>query len=706
MKRYWFWVVSLLCLVCVWGAPVPARVDIGRFDSAVVAGFYPVEYGAGTSFRWTMPQASLHLAGINGGTATLQLNASARSPLTVEILMDGTVVPLVIQPGFARYDVPLTLPYALSGERTVVLHVANPDNDGRRDLGIALDDVRIIPAGWNWPPLGMVLLSLAAIWLLSLLTRDSGVRLPWRVVAATGAVAVGILARRGDAPAILTVTALAGALIAAVIHAQWATLRRRRLLAICTVAIVASLLVWRGALVWQPLWQSSLLIGSVAFFRLRRMLWRVLRPYRQWLAVFLLVMIASQSWQLAIGAIVMGIIVYFGHTADPCRTRGWAVLWAAYSIVPTVDAWLCGRGIRRGTAQALSRSVGLDYLRGLVVLFVLLAHTPTLAVYGNEWVVTIVHWLVKFAVEAFFVLSGWLIGDLIVTELATWTQPRALALFLHRRWARTLPIYWLVLALVVLAGWSGATLTTIGTYLVFVQNFWSIHPPYFLVAWSLSIEEWFYMLAAIVLSITAIWVRPQRALLGTLVLLIGVPLVLRSWLSVSTDWSWTDAIRQFVPLRLDAIASGVALVWAWRRWPFVARYKWVWLGGSVVLASGFIAAVQIFQPNWEHTPWVRVSIIPVMSVGILGLFPFLAALQRPQPGSIERWLRWISMLSYPLYLLHYPIRQTVVGLTGVVGANVVIDVLVTVVFYVGSFWLALCWNRELEQPIMRLRQRS
>jgi peptidoglycan/LPS O-acetylase OafA/YrhL len=235
---------------------------------------------------------------------------------------------------------------------------------------------------------------------------------------------------------------------------------------------------------------------------------------------------------------------------------------------------------------------------------------------------------------------------------------------------------------------------------------WQIHPPYFLVAWSLSIEEWFYFTAAVVLSIAARRMHPKCALLVTLVLLIAVPFVVRSWLSWTTDWSWNDAIRQYVPLRLDAIASGVALVWAWRSWPLVRRYAGLWVGLAIGLVMLYITAVQYWQPVWEHTPWVRITLIPVMSLGIMALFPFLAGIQRPQPSIVERGLQWISILSYPLYLLHYPVRQTVQGLIGAAGSSVWADIVVTVVFYAGSFWVALQWHRELEQPIMRLRFRQ
>ena len=175
---------------------------------------------------------------------------------------------------------------------------------------------------------------------------------------------------------------------------------------------------------------------------------------------------------------------------------------------------------------------------------------------------------------------------------------------------------------------------------------------------------------------------------------------------MSTDWSWNDELRQFVPLRLDAIACGMALVWAWRRWPIVSRYAWVWLGGACVMVVAYVTAVQLVQPQWEQAPWVRASIIPVMSLGIMGLFPFLAGVQQSSRGRIAQGLQWISLLSYPLYLLHYPVRQTVLGLAGPVRNNVVIDIVVTLAFFVGSFWLAASWHRELEQPIMRLRQRQ
>ena len=575
MKRHWYWFVSALVLLVVWCAPLPIRVDIGRFDSAVVSDFYPVEYGAATSFRWSQPQATLHLSGVGSGPATLQLMLSAAVQQPVGVTVAGSSAQLMVEPGFRLVDIPINIPVTSSGQVDVRIATSAPYNDGRRTLGIAIDDVHIIPNGRHLPPLPGWLLSVAVVFLGTIVTRTRRVAPALRCTAMTLLVFGLLLLRRGDGQSMLTVAALAGLLSLAVGYAQWWSPRRRVYMTVLVSVWVLMMVWWYGAPVWQPLWQTAVLSGSVALFRLRRYMWHEVRPYRHWVAMVLLALIASQGWQLALGAAIVVCVWMRGPSADPARNRASALVFGAYSIVPTIDAWLSGRGIRRSAAHEQSRSVGLDYLRGLVVLFVLLAHTPTVAVYGNEWVVTIVHWLVKFAVEAFFVLSGWLIGDLIITDLHTWKEPRAFALFLHRRWARTLPIYWLVLALVVLAGWSGATIQSMQAYVVFVQNIWQIHPPDFLVAWSLCIEEWFYPIAALLLSIIALRQRPERALLLTLILLIGV-----------------------------------------------------------------------------H---------------------------------------------------YYPVRQTIRGLFGVVGSSLVQDVIVTVLFYAGSFWLASRWHRELEQPMMRLR---
>ena len=104
----------------------------------------------------------------------------------------------------------------------------------------------------------------------------------------------------------------------------------------------------------------------------------------------------------------------------------------------------------------------------------------------------------SFGVEIFFVLSGFLIGQLIVKEVLRPPSAQGLVRFWVRRWFRTLPPYFLVLFLRRFEGhplhWK---------LFVFLQNF---DPPVagsFPVSWSLAVEEWFYLLTPLVLLAVA-----------------------------------------------------------------------------------------------------------------------------------------------------------------------------------------------------------
>src|SRR5262249_53426611 len=83
-------------------------------------------------------------------------------------------------------------------------------------------------------------------------------------------------------------------------------------------------------------------------------------------------------------------------------------------------------------------------------------------------------------------------------EVLTPPSERGLGRFYVRRWLRTLPPYYLVLCLRTFIGhpfsWK---------FVVFVQNFDHEVMKSFPVSWSLSIEEWFYLIAPFLLLVAA-----------------------------------------------------------------------------------------------------------------------------------------------------------------------------------------------------------
>jgi peptidoglycan/LPS O-acetylase OafA/YrhL len=144
-------------------------------------------------------------------------------------------------------------------------------------------------------------------------------------------------------------------------------------------------------------------------------------------------------------------------------------------------------------SHAAARIHGLDTLRALAVTLVVLHHYVLFVSDADTfgWVGEI-GWV---GVDLFFALSGYLIGNQIFRALRA---PEGLSLtrFYARRLLRTLPNFYVVLALYAL--WpvfrGGPPMLPLWRYLSFTQNIGLEPGTAFSHAWSLCIEEQFYML--------------------------------------------------------------------------------------------------------------------------------------------------------------------------------------------------------------------
>ncbi len=163
------------------------------------------------------------------------------------------------------------------------------------------------------------------------------------------------------------------------------------------------------------------------------------------------------------------------------------------------------------------RIFGLDVLRALAILFVVIEH-------GTELLpekLQIISRLFRFdGVTIFFVLSGFLIGGILIKllEKNKVTLPILLN-FWKRRWFRTLPNYFLMLIFLmlldILFNPDAFSVENVAPYFIFAQNLFQPHPWFFHEAWSLSIEEWFYLIipALIMVSIRFFRLSLQKSIL-------------------------------------------------------------------------------------------------------------------------------------------------------------------------------------------------
>jgi peptidoglycan/LPS O-acetylase OafA/YrhL len=347
-----------------------------------------------------------------------------------------------------------------------------------------------------------------------------------------------------------------------------------------------------------------------------------------------------------------------------------------------------------------ARAFGLDLVRALAISGVLIAHFgPTaLALAGRPNVVAVA--AMGHGVELFFVLSGFLIGSLLIDIVERGPNLRAWLVFLLRRWMRTAPLYALWVAVCLLM-WppSNPILSIVPRYLTFTQNFAFADPSGVLgvlpVSWSLSVEEWFYLLfSALLLAIATIY--PRRAALLTCAIFVVWPLAARVFFA-SAMVDPDSGMRQVVVYRLDAIAWGVFAILMYR-YHRQAIAQWAVILLAVGATVGICACMADFEGRLEHLrPWIF-SLIPI---GFSLCLPALADMPSPR-SVIAGAIRWLSERSYGLYIVHFTVLQHAIQADdfGVFGEmKVVLAVCL-------AFLLADLSYRYLELPILRIRPRQ
>jgi peptidoglycan/LPS O-acetylase OafA/YrhL len=362
------------------------------------------------------------------------------------------------------------------------------------------------------------------------------------------------------------------------------------------------------------------------------------------------------------------------------------------------------------------RVFGLDLLRAAAILFVVYMH----GAYELATVLpkSLVQLPIMDGVSMFFVLSGFLIGGIILRAFDDSAPgPRAVGRFWIRRWFRTLPNYFLVLSILTahLLATTEAGFSAVWRYFLFVQNFASSHPPFFPEAWSLSIEEWFYIfLPLALLAMTRLGMRLQSAMLVFIVFTVTASLLFRycrlQELETINLFVWDAQFRKQVVTRLDSIIYGVlgAYVAHYHPGAWVRRRGLLLAAGLALLLLHKVTMFFQMQALADHALYYSVFSFVVVSLGTLLLLPWLSQLQRGH-GAFYRVVTLISLISYSMYLVHLSLVQRILVpwslqlLPPLSGSG-------QVIVHYGLYWLytvalSVLIYRYFELPAMNLRER-
>ncbi|MFF3656840.1 acyltransferase family protein [Streptomyces olivochromogenes] len=307
----------------------------------------------------------------------------------------------------------------------------------------------------------------------------------------------------------------------------------------------------------------------------------------------------------------------------------------------------------RGRGQVL----GLDGLRGLAALYVLLFHCWLLTMpgfpenSGPAWL----GWLMygRLAVVFFLVLSGF---SLAISPARNGWQLGGVSRFLRRRAWRILPPYWAALALSLAVAWfvvpashfGPPTGTSILVYGFVVQDIFTAPTPNG-AFWSIGVEAELYLVFPLLLLV--------RRRLGAVVLVASVTLLVIARGLLAPNASPVEGVNWLTPNLAPVFVAGLVgagIVVAPEK---IRRLPWHWL--AAVAALPVVALVVIKGSVWtvDHYFWIDLAVAPAMTM-------MIAAVATGRPAVLMRLLatrpmRGLGDFSYSLYLVHLPIVMIV-----------------------------------------------
>jgi peptidoglycan/LPS O-acetylase OafA/YrhL len=350
----------------------------------------------------------------------------------------------------------------------------------------------------------------------------------------------------------------------------------------------------------------------------------------------------------------------------------------------------------------------LDGIRGMAILAVFLYHYVNGSEHGFFAYVGQLFRLGWSGVDLFFVLSGFLIGGILLDSRSS---PNYFRTFYIRRVHRILPIYYVWVTLFGIAGYLGARWhpdvfvisVPLAAYFLFLQNM--IFTPlstYTLFAigntWSLAVEEQFYLIAPLVVRSISV-----RRLTWLLLACIAAAPILRAIVFARFDHG-ARAIYWLMPCRADSLAMGMLAAIAWR-----SNVR-LWLARHTALLKvtvGVLGVCVLALVKWVPSPQtVFQAAYEYSLIGVAGVSLLLLSLT-VRDGIVARVTRWSFLrewgrISYGLYLIHNGIlrmahylilhnRPTIANVRG----------LLVTLFAAGLSWTVaeLSWN-YFEKPLV------
>lgn len=350
------------------------------------------------------------------------------------------------------------------------------------------------------------------------------------------------------------------------------------------------------------------------------------------------------------------------------------------------------------------RNFGLDLLRFIAIFTVLVSHSITVLPQKYYFV----HKFITDGVLIFFVLSGFLIGRILIRDFKEDISFRKIFNFWKRRWWRTLPAYFFTIIIILVVSFlsqKSINLEYLFKSLIFVQNFTYHSAEFFPESWSLSIEEWFYLILPVILFFIFFISKKtiRKTILIAFIIILLASILIRYYIFYNTEINsiqlWDQNLRSPVITRLDSILIGVLGAWFYhfKRSFFDSKKGILFILGIILFLTNKI----FFDYFIVYDFYTCVLYFSIMPLSILLMVPKFYHMKETKLLYFNNVITKGSLISYSMYLINLTIISTLI----------LQPLKISIWFKFILFWfltstLSILMYKYVEQPFLKLRDKS
>jgi peptidoglycan/LPS O-acetylase OafA/YrhL len=301
---------------------------------------------------------------------------------------------------------------------------------------------------------------------------------------------------------------------------------------------------------------------------------------------------------------------------------------------------------------------GLDALRGIAILLVLLRHHPL-----NEWTQKI-GWI---GVDLFFVISGFLVSGLLFDEFQKNGRVNVLR-FLLRRLLKIYPLYLIVIGIYLICLPGSFTCRGLMIDLVMLQNYLYGWGNVFAASWSLAIELHFYLFIGMLFGLANL-INTRKNMpfnygYRSSIIPIAIIFLLICCLMLRLQHFFNQhsvgvTLITMSHLRLDSLFAGVLVSWVFRfkkklLYDFVIKHQMTLAFIAIVLVS-WTPFIEILNSDFGKTIGFSLLYIAFSILLLLTIVKPKNPISHMQPKSFQvilKTLGKIGLASYAIYLIH------------------------------------------------------